>query len=180
MPILPGSPYPSWQGWGRFHGDGVTQRGGQCQATPSSPLGTSQLPPDKPRWDPIMSSVCVHILSSETLTGLAQGDHGRVPTHQGTRKTEAEGGHQHPRVGQWTLVGPPCLWQFLKGLRRRQGTGTQPQPGFKTGACRSIKQPPYPMPSPRSQVRFQGALSPKTGLGPPLGATEHGLAVPRH
>lgn len=60
-------------------------------------------------------SVCLHTVKSEILTGLAQGDHGRVPTHQGTRKTEAEDGHQHPREGQWTLAGPPCLWQFLKG-----------------------------------------------------------------
>lgn len=110
---------------GRVHGpspwDGTAQRGGQCQATPSPPLGMSQLLPDNPRWDPIMSSrsECPPTVKREILTKLAQGDHGRVPTHQGTRKTDAEGAQQHPREGQWTLAGPLCLGQFLKGQRRR-------------------------------------------------------------
>lgn len=54
--LVPPIPGRGWQGWGRSPRDGVAQRGGECQATPSPPLGTSQLPPDNPRRDPIMSS----------------------------------------------------------------------------------------------------------------------------
>lgn len=78
------------------------------------------------------------------------------------------------------------LWQdhctcgnSSRGKEGDWSTGIQGQPGFKTG-CRSIQQLPSPVPSPRTQVRLQGALSPKAGLGSPVNATEHGLAVPRH
>lgn len=52
--------------------------------------------------------------------------------------------------GRATL--PVAIPQGVK--KKTEGTGIQPQPGFKTGACRSIKQPPCPVPSPRSQVRL--------------------------
>lgn len=77
--------------------------------------------------------------------------------------------------GRATL--PVAIPQGMK--KETGGTGIQPQPGLKQG-LQIHKKPPCPVPSPRTQTRLQGALSPQTGLGPPLGATEHGLAVPRH
>lgn len=95
---------------------------------------------------------CPHTAKSDILIGFAQGDHGRVPTHQGTRKTDAESS----REGHWTLAGPLCLWQFLKGQRRRLGAQAS---SLSLGLRQGVQvhtTPRFPVPSPRTQMRLQG------------------------
>lgn len=121
---------------------------------------------------------CPHTAKSEILTGFAQGDHGRVPTHQGTRKTDAEGAQQHSREGHWTLAGPLCLWQFLKGQRRLGAQASSLSLSLRQGV-QVHTTPRFPVPSPRTHPN-EASGSPKAGLGPTVDATKQCLAVPRH
>lgn len=97
-------------GWG-------STEGWQCQATPSPPLGTSQLPPDNPRWDTIMPSgcECPCTVKSEILTGLAQGDHGRVPTHQGKGKLSQRVASSTPGRDNGLWQGHPACGNSSRG-----------------------------------------------------------------
>lgn len=74
--------------------------------------------------------------------------------------------------GRATL--PVAIPQWAKNETR--DTGIQPQPGFRTVVQAHATAP---MPSALTQSPRE-ALSPKTGLEVTVGATGHGLAVPRH
>lgn len=164
---LPGSPYPCWQGWGSregsmscSHGMGQHRVVGNTRPPPALPWARASCPQVGPHH---VLRECPHTAKSEILTGIAQRDHGRVPTHQGTRKTDAEGAQQHSRDGQWTLAGPLSVAIPQGEKKETGGTGIQPQPRFKTGSAG-----PYNtlILSALTQNPSEASGSPKAGLGP--------------